>query len=278
MNEQDFKNRIEQRWNRERWAEHQHKGRRWVGVFLLIIGGLLLAKASGVLFPAWFFTWPMILIGVGLFSGIRHGFRGFGWIIPIIIGVVFLADEITPDRTLKPYIWPIAIIAAGLLFILRPKKKRWLHDDAGFTTANPLNEQDRLSPETNYPQDQTSPDAHWQKVVNDSNDVIDATAIFGGVKRHVLSKNFKGGDVTTFMGGAEINLTQADCNGKVVIDCFNMFGGTKLIVPADWDVQSEVVTIFGGIEDKRQPTQANPNKILYLDGTCIFGGVEIKSF
>jgi predicted membrane protein len=57
-----------------------------------------------------------------------------------------------------------------------------------------------------------------------------------------------------------------------------MFGGTKLIVPSDWDVQSGVVTIFGGIEDKRQPAQINPVKVLYLDGTCIFGGVEIKSF
>jgi predicted membrane protein len=81
------------------------------------------------------------------------------------------------------------------------------------------------------------------------------------------------------MGGAEINLTQADFDGRIIIDCFNMFGGTKLIVPADWEVQSGVVTIFGGIEDKRPPsTTVNPNKLVYIDGTCIFGGVEIKSF
>ena len=95
----------------------------------------------------------------------------------------------------------------------------------------------------------------------------------------MLSKNFKGGDVVAFMGGTEINLTQADFNGRVMIDTFNMFGGTKLIIPADWEVQSDIVAIFGGVDDKRPPaTNAVPNKVLHLDGTCIFGGLEIKSY
>ena len=278
MNEQDFRSRRDQRWNRERWMEHQHRGRRWVGLFLLVIGGLLLARASGVLFPSWFFTWPMILIAIGLFSGLKHGFRGFGWLIPIVVGAVFLADEFTPDRSMKPYIWPAVIMATGLIFILRPKKKRWMQDDADLS-ANPVIVEPTESSETGFTSTgETGTKRECMRISNDSSDTIDATAIFGGVKKNVLSKNFRGGDITTFMGGAEINLTQADCNGKVMIDCFNMFGGTKLIIPPDWNVQSELVTIFGGIEDKRPPTQGNPAKVIVLDGTCIFGGVEIKSF
>lgn len=277
MNEQEFKNRIDQRWNRQRWADHQHKSRRWVGVFLLAIGALLLARASGVVFPAWFFTWPMILIAIGVFSGIRHGFRRLGWLIPIVVGFVFLMDELSPDRTLKPYIWPVAIIVMGLLFLFRPKKKRWLQDDADITSKPLVSEQKQMAEENSHWPGYQNEQAEW-KVSNDNNNVIDVTAIFGGVKKNILSKSFKGGDVTTFMGGAELNLTQADINGKVMIDCFNMFGGTKLIIPPDWDVQSEMVSIFGGIEDKRQPTQVSPTKVIVLDGTCIFGGVEIKSF
>src|SRR5690349_22431252 len=41
---------------------------------------------------------------------------------------------------------------------------------------------------------------------------IDVTAVFGGIKKNVLSKNFKGGDITSFMGGSEIDLSQADFN------------------------------------------------------------------
>ena len=67
--------------------------------------------------------------------------------------------------------------------------------------------------------------------------------------------------------------------GKVMIDCFNMFGGTKLIIPPDWEVQSNVVTVFGGVDDKRQPVpNTAAGKVLYLDGTCLFGGLEIRSY
>lgn len=270
MDEQKFESRIEQRLERrmQRHRCRSARGRRWVGVLLLIAGGLWLARATGMInFPNWFFTWPMILIGIGFLSGIRHGFRGIGWLFPIIIGSVFLADELSPDLRIRPYIWPIALIAFGLLFLFRPRKDHRYSGGDGSGEMTPLTSEDSAHFKT-----------QWKQAMNDGNDVIDATAIFGGVKKNVLSKAFKGGDVTTFMGGAEINLTQADFNGKVMIDCFNMFGGTKLIIPADWNVQSGVVTVFGGIEDKRQPGLANPDKVLYLDGTCIFGGIEIKSF
>jgi predicted membrane protein len=58
-----------------------------------------------------------------------------------------------------------------------------------------------------------------------------------------------------------------------------VFGGTKIIVPANWTVHSEMVAIFGGIEDKRPP-QLNvaAEKVLVIVGTSLFGGIDIKSF
>ncbi len=270
MNEEEFKSRVERRWGRH--SRRRGKGRIGTGIFLLAIGVLLLAKAAGVFFPDWFFTWPVLLIGIGIVSGIRHRFRTGGWPIPLFIGSVFLADRLVGHFALRPYIWPVALIAGGLFIMLRPKcsnRRRDHHDDdtydAPLTTAD----------ETTTATDQTK----WEQAMNDGKDIVDITAVFGGVKKNILSKNFKGGDVTAIMGGAELNLTQADFTGKVMIDNFNMFGGTKLIVPPDWDVQSGIVAIFGGVEDKRPPSlTVNPGKVLYLDGTCIFGGVEIKSY
>jgi predicted membrane protein len=114
----------------------------------------------------------------------------------------------------------------------------------------------------------------------DRRDFLDVTAVFGGVKKNVLSKNFRGGDIVSFMGGSEIDLTQADFQGRIKIDTTNIFGGTKLIVPPTWDVQSDMVAIFGGVDDKRQISgvKLDPNKVLILDGTCMFGGIEIKSY
>lgn len=271
MNREEFKERMEERWgHRSRNAE---RGRIWVGLFLLIIGGLFLAKESGIAFPGWFFSWPVLLIGIGLFSGIKHGFRGIGWLFPIAIGGIFLADKISDEIHLRPYLWPIILIAAGLFIIFRPKghhhRRGGGPDDDSFQEAEVV---DNEKPTQGY-----APQS--EKSTTDRNDMIDVTAIFGGVKKNMFSKTFRGGDITAFMGGAEINLTQADFKGKVMIDCFNMFGGTKLIIPPDWEVQSDVVAIFGGVDDKRLPaTTAAPGKILYLDGTCIFGGLEIKSY
>jgi predicted membrane protein len=266
MNEEDFKKRVRERWGHRRYGRG---GRQWSGVFLLIIGGLLLARASGVLFPAWFFSGPVLLIGIGLFIGVRHRFRNFVWLIPIVIGGALLADRLSPDITLRPYIWPVLLIGAGLFFIFRPKGRHCRRgggrDDNSFT--------DEQVVATSTDTDALTPG------ISSQNDMIDVTAVFGGVKKNVVSKDFKGGDVTAFMGGAEINLTQADFKGRVMIDSFNMFGGTKLIVPPDWEVQSGIVAVFGGVDDKRPPSaNVHPDKILYLDGTCIFGGVEIKSY
>ena len=109
---------------------------------------------------------------------------------------------------------------------------------------------------------------------------IEINAVFGSANKLVLSKNFKGGEVNSFMGGAEINLLQADIKQPVHLEINTVFGGTKLIVPANWNVKNSITAVLGGLEDKRNPNIANPdpNKILILKGACVFGGIEIKNF
>lgn len=236
------------------------------GILLLFIGGALLARQLGAPLPDWLFTWPMILIIVGLFIGIKLQFRSVGWIIPVFFGAIFLIDRALPGVNLKSFILPLAIIAMGLLFILRPRTKAW-------ASCRPKNR--------NFDNETTAATSTAMPyVAADRSDFVDATAIFGGVKKNVLSKNFRGGDITNIMGGSEINLTQADFKGRVRIDTTNIFGGTKLIVPAHWDVQSEIAAIFGGVDDKRRLNgiTLDPDKIVVLDGTCLFGGIEISSY
>ncbi|RYZ22793.1 MAG: hypothetical protein EOO16_07525 [Chitinophagaceae bacterium] len=254
---------MEARWERRRAHAHDGRGRVWTGLFLLIIGGLLLARQSGAPVPEWIFSWPVFLIGLGFWIGVRHRFRHFGWIIPVIIGSVFLIDRLYMGINLRPYAWPLVLIAIGLFFIFRPRR-RWPDGSGG--TDLPATTGD-LPPDTtaDFPPDRTNR--------------LDVTAVFGGVKKNMISKTFRGGEIVTFMGGAEINLAQADFEGRVLIECTNVFGGTKLILPPDWEVQSDLVAVFGGVDDKRPPaSNPAPNKIVVLDGTCVFGGVEIRSY
>ena len=65
-----------------------------------------------------------------------------------------------------------------------------------------------------------------------------------------------------------------------MLEVNNVFGGTKLIVPSNWDIKNEVTTVFGGIEDKRNLNSTTPDagKILFLNGTCVFGGIEVTNY
>jgi predicted membrane protein len=111
--------------------------------------------------------------------------------------------------------------------------------------------------------------------------MIEATTVIGSVKKNIISKNFKGGEITTVLGGAEINLSQADFEGTVTLEITNVLGGTVLYVPANWEIHSQVDSVLGSIEDKRiiqNNIVADKNKILVIKGSVVMGGIEIKSY
>ena len=99
-----------------------NNNRLLTGLFLIIAGVLLFANKMGVVMPPWLFTWPMILIGIGILKGLQSGFRDNTWIILLLVGGLFLGDNIVTDIYLHNYILPIIIISVGVLFIFRPKK------------------------------------------------------------------------------------------------------------------------------------------------------------
>jgi predicted membrane protein len=242
----------------------RHNGRIFAGLFLLFVGGIfLMREMSFPFFPDWFFTWPMILIAIGIYTGIKHQFRNPAWIILIIIGGVFLTDQIDIGFNFHRFIVPIIIIGVGLVMILRPKHR----GDWGRNEWRNWKQQDTSSTTQGYSQNYSS------------DDFFDSTSIFSGVKKVIVSKNFKGGDITCFMGGFEADLSQADMQSPAVIDITHIFGGTKLIVPSNWQVRIDALSIFAGVEDKRQqPLNTDPAKLLILKGTSIFGGIEIKNY
>src|SRR2546423_505313 len=121
--------RDERRKHYGEWGMHYQSGngRVWTGLLLLLIGVFALLKATNaILFPSWFFTWPMLLIGLGFFMGAKHNFRGGVWFIMMLAGAAFLAERIDPTFAVRQYVWPFILILLGLFFILRPhRRRRW---------------------------------------------------------------------------------------------------------------------------------------------------------
>src|SRR5438874_9771868 len=121
MNEEQYEHRFRGRWKYD--TKRKERDRVFSGVFMLIVGGILLLKTSHlILFPAWFFDWPTILLALGLFTGVKHRFRGGAWFMLMLIGGLYLFDRMNPGLNMERFIWPLIIIAVGLLFIFKPKK------------------------------------------------------------------------------------------------------------------------------------------------------------
>ncbi|MEO6902853.1 MAG: LiaF domain-containing protein, partial [Bacteroidia bacterium] len=207
-------------------------------------------------------SWKMLLIVIGISVGVKHQFRKISWLVLVLIGSAFLVSDIYPELYIKPMLWPILIILVGLFVIFKPQRdkskyiKRWQHRkyaDAGLYTST------------------ESPN---------SDETIDWFVFMGGLKKNVLSKNLKSAEINVIFGGAEVNFTQADFVDNATLEINQLFGGTKLIIPANWEIKSELVSVFGGIDDKRpiQPSTNNANKILILKGVVVFGGIDIRSY
>lgn len=240
----------------------------WNGFVFIAAGGLLLAYKMGAPIPTWVFTWQMLLIAIGIITGLKSNFQNRGWIILILVGGLFLADDIFTNIDLHDYILPIILITVGLVVITKPKRSV----SYDFFDKDKFNYKDKAS--------YTGGVATDNSYINETGEFININAVFGGVKKMVLSKNFTGGEINCFMGGAEVNLSQSDIKQPVKMEINNVFGGTKIIVPSDWDVKSEATTVFGGVEDKRSITSVTPTagKTLIIEGNCFFGGIEIKNF
>lgn len=303
--------RRRMRWERQmqRRTAHcrhmQHHSKAWLGVVIILVGVLWLIQVLGVPIPNWLFSWPMLLVVFGLASAIGSRFRNFGSFVLILIGLVFLSRNfIWPELSLEKYVWPIIIILIGIAFLVKrhkldqrrewflethPELRNWHEqwhqrwgghewaqqhmqerDEHIVTDADAGTEEppaDGSASETGASQARARPD--W----------LDITNVFGGSRRNVISKNFKGGDVVNLCGGTFLDLTHADIQGRAVIDVVVMWGGIKVAVPPNWQVQVNVTHLLGGTD---VPAGSNPqlqdtDKVLILTGVVIMGGIDIKN-
>lgn len=240
-------------------------GRVLSGLVIIIIGLAFLLDNIGLNIPHWVFSFWTFLIALGIFIGVRRNFKGVGWLILILIGVYQTVDDMGFDFDVSKYALGFGLVIIGAFLILKPKDKKSFKDNLKSEFRGEVGEDAKFNAA--------------DKNAN-SNDIIDVTAVFGGSNQTVYSKNFRGGDITTVFGGADIIMTQADFNDSVSLDVTAIFGGIKLIVPPNWAIKSNVSAIFGSVEDKRGHMLPidQMQKTLILDGTVLFGGIEIKSF
>lgn len=216
----------------------QSQKRLALGIFLIAIGVLFLLRNLDIIdLPRYFYSWQMLLIGIGAFNFIT-GNRAAGFILTAIGGVFLLPDIMQFNFS---DLWPIILIIIGASFFFRNRKRA---DDGEQLDVDSIDEIAVFGGGERYI---TSQNFRGGKV----------TAIFGG---HTID-----------LGKVKM------APGAQSIEVFNMFGGTNIKVPESWVVKSEVTPILGGYSDKRKNFATSGDESLIIKGTVIFGGIELSN-
>lgn len=217
---------------------------------LIVIGTAFFLNNLGILHVGslWQY-WPLLLIlaGVGQISSARSEGAYVRAFIEVGVGVVFQLQNLGMLHVRLFTLWPLALIGVGILLLFRP----------GFA---------RLIP------------ARTGDIRNEVNEF----AFFGGVKRVLTTRDFRGGELLSVFGGIELDLRGADIAAgvqQIHIEANAAFGGIDIKVPDRWHVEVHGMGIFGGYEDKTLAVQQGIQPgapVLIIHGFAAFGGVNVE--
>jgi predicted membrane protein len=245
------------------WERTHRKGRIVGGFMFFVAGSLFLMREFGVAIPHWVFTWKMLLIAIGVFISIKHNFAKISGLILILIGSAFLLQDFIPSLAIGKFIWPLIIMAIGLKMILKPKNK--------FRKNHEL---------WKYRHPKWSEGYRYMNEKKKHGDQLELNVVMGSIKKNVITKEFGGGEINCVLGGSEVDFMNADFEGEVSLEVNLVMGGVTLLIPNSWMIKSEIVSVMGSVEDRRNIVHdynSNNNKVLILNGNAVMGGIEIKS-
>ena len=103
----------------------------------------------------------------------------------------------------------------------------------------------------------------------------DSTAAFSGQKIKV-DDEFNGKNLNAIFGGIELDLREAKIKNDATINVTSVFGGVDILVPDNVLIKTKSTSVFGGVDNKVKNDKIDNKHIIYVNATCVFGGVEIK--
>jgi hypothetical protein len=112
----------------------------------------------------------------------------------------------------------------------------------------------------------------------DTGSMTSAIAVMSGFNRTIASQDFRGAELTAFMGGGKLDLRGATlAGGQAVVNVFAMMGGFEILVPDTWNVIVETTPLMGGVEFKAKTTADPSAPRLVIRGFVMMGGLDIKN-
>lgn len=217
----------------------------WGIIFILagvgFAGNVLDLWDFNLFFNGW---WTLFIIIPCIVSLIQNGFST-GNVIGLSIGVLLLLSMqgLFDFAIVGKLIVPIIFIMIGISIIF----KNVLHKDG---------------------------DHHINTKYQGGNS--EHSAIFAGSSYRITGEKFMGTTMNAIFGGVELDLRDAIIDEDVVINATAVFGGIEISVPYNVKVKVSNIPVFGGVSNK-VPTSRDLNApTVFLNSTCMFGGIDVK--
>lgn len=113
-----------------------------------------------------------------------------------------------------------------------------------------------------------------KKMKSEGKDPRVGYAAFSSCNLNYDGEVFDGAELCATFGGVKCDLRGAVIVNDCAIQASAIFGGIDILVPDNVNVKVNFNSVFGGVSNKTTASANAPT--LYISGTCMFGGVEIK--
>ena len=218
------------------------------GLVLIAIGLIIGGNALGItnidiFFDGW---WTMFII-IPCFIGLFKDNEKTGNLIGLLIGIALLlaCQDILSFDLIWKLALPAILVAIGISIIFK--------DVIGGKVNSEIKKLNKKrSGENAY------------------------CATFAGQDVNFDGEKFTGADLTAVFGGVKCDLRNAIIEEDVVINASSTFGGIEIYVPSNVKIKIKSTPIFGGVSNKANTKADENSHTIYINGTTVFGGVEIK--
>ncbi len=217
------------------------------GIVLIIIGVIIGLNTMGIINIDIFFDgWWTLFIIVPCFVGLFTNNDKTGNIIGLLVGVILLLgmQNIIDFNLIWKLLLPSIIVIIGLSLIFKNTFNSKINSE--IKKLNSKNTKDN-----------------------------EYCATFSGQRIDFSNEEFKGATLNSVFGSITCDLREAKIKEDVVINTNSVFGGIDIIVPDDVNIKIKSNSIFGGVNNKKKNSEDKKHTI-YVNASCLFGGVDIK--
>lgn len=265
------------------------KASSWLwGLVLVALGVILGINALGIaridiFFPGWWTLFIIVPCAISLFTDEHKGGSAAG----LLVGVCLLLSclGVVPFGLMWKLLLPALLVIIGFVVIAHGTSNGEVHDKIRQARREQAEERrkSRHVVEGEVVEDGKKSDSSEKKTGDEEVEFEEYWSTFGDQNINYNDKAFGGCRIDAVFGGADLDLRKSKIQDKAIVRASSIFGGIIIYAPNDVNVEVASTAIFGGVSDKRKDKKTgedkksgNAGKTLYIEATCVFGGVEIR--